>query len=69
MIIDPTQPLIWTTKGNVPVKSTTYTTEWQVSENSIVFIERFHIGAELVRQNVHVNVLKGEAVLPAQAQL
>ena len=62
-------PLIWTTKGNVPVESVRYETKWFVSNERIEFIETYFDGEEIVRQNVHISILKGEEIIPTQAKL
>lgn len=52
--------LIFTTKGNVPVDSLTYSTEWDVQEGYIKFTETHRDAAgEVVKQSVHVYDRKG----------
>jgi hypothetical protein len=36
-----TDPLIYTSKGNVPISSLTYQTAWDVQEGYIKFMERY----------------------------
>lgn len=49
------EPLIYTTKGNVPVASLTYKHEWQDSSEAMRFIERYFDGAgAVVKESVHV---------------
>jgi hypothetical protein len=54
-----TEPLIFTTKGNLPVASLRHEVEWRVGEDQIVFLETYFLGDELVKQNAHVKVLAG----------
>jgi hypothetical protein len=54
-----TVPLIWTTKGNLPVSDLRRETEWRVSEKVFVFIERYYLGDELVKESSHVKLLDG----------
>lgn len=60
-----TEPLIWTTKGNLPVASLRHDTEWRVSEERIIFVERYWLGEEVVKESTHVNILKGAAAIGA----
>lgn len=53
------EPMIWTTKGNLPISSLTHQTEWRIAEKVIVFIERYLLGDEVVKQSSHVNLLDG----------
>lgn len=53
------EPLIWTTKGNLPISNLRQETEWRVSEKVIVFIERYYLGDELVKESSHVKLLDG----------
>lgn len=52
-------PLIWTTKGNVPVASLEYYIGWEISETSIVFREQYRLDGEIVKENSHVKLLDG----------
>lgn len=53
------EPLIWTTKGNLPLAQLRHETEWRVSEDCIVFVERYFLGEEMVKESSHVKVLHG----------
>lgn len=55
------EPLIWTTKGNVPVASLEYATRWEFSANNIKFVETYKSDGEVVKENVHVCILNSEA--------
>ena len=52
-------PLIWTTKGNLPVASLEYYIGWEITEESIVFKEQYRLDGEIVKENAHVKLLKG----------
>lgn len=54
-----TEPLIYTTKGNIPIASLTHQTEWRITEKVIVFIERYLLGDEIVKESSHVKLLDG----------
>jgi hypothetical protein len=62
-------PLIFTTKGNLPVADLTYKHEWQEDDNSIMLIEEYYLGDELVRRNVHARLKQGLQSLYQQASI
>lgn len=47
-------PLIYTTKGNIPVVDLVMETEWQETDENTVFIERYLLDGEIVKQSIHV---------------
>lgn len=53
------EPLIWTSKGNLPMSSLKYTTSWQITEEYVKFVEKYMLGDELVKENAHVLSLQG----------
>lgn len=57
-------PLIWTTKGNLPVDSLEYYIGWEITEDSIVFKEQYRLEGEIVKENAHVKLLKGSDAVP-----
>ncbi len=61
------EPLIYTTKGNLPVASLQYHHEWQEDDDAIYLIEEFTLDGELVRRNVHARMKKGLAALLKQS--
>jgi hypothetical protein len=46
-------PLIFTSKGNVPIDSLRYEHEWIDSPEMLIFHERWFDGSELVKNNAH----------------
>lgn len=59
-------PLIHTTRGNVPVASLTYETEWRFTDAIVNFTERYRADdGEIVRQDQHVYCIGAEAVSDA----
>lgn len=52
-------PLIWTSKGNLPVSDLTHGVEWQVTPEQIIFIERYLLDGQIVKQSSHVHILAG----------
>lgn len=62
-------PLIWTTKGNLPVASLEYYIGWEISEDSIIFKEQYRFEGEIVKENAHVKLLKGSDAIPEAEKL
>ncbi len=63
-----TDPLIFTSKGNVPVASLAYETAWDVNPDYVKFVERYRdASGEVVKESAHVYVLK-PATAMAEAQ-
>ena len=49
------EPLIYTSKGNVPAASLTYETAWDVQDSYIKFVERYRDeSGEVVKESAHV---------------
>lgn len=63
------EPLIWTTKGNLPVASLQYRTEWDVQEAYIKLTETYLLGDEIVRQSAHVYDKRGISMAGHAAKL
>ena len=54
------EPLIWTSKGNVPIAELEYTKEWQDNEDFIIFAEAWRDSTgTVVKNNVHMYSKKG----------
>ena len=62
-----TDPLIYTIKGNLPIASLDYSTEWDVQEGYFKLTETYKLGDEVVRQSAHVYDRKGLAEMAALA--
>lgn len=63
------QPLIYTTKGNVPASSLDYATAWEVNDDYAKFTETHTLAGEVVKQSVHVYDRKGAFGAAIAAQL
>lgn len=48
------EPLIFTTKGNLPIASLEYRHEWQDGPDATVFVEEYRLAGEIVKRAVHV---------------
>jgi len=55
-------PLIFTTKGNVPLESLRHEVEWRIDADVVVFIERYFDGDEVVKESTHVKLMTGVAM-------
>jgi hypothetical protein len=47
-------PLIWTTKGNIPLDDLTVEHVWDDQELYVKFTENHYLGTELVKSSCHV---------------
>lgn len=54
-----TEPLVWTTQGNLPVASLEYATRWEVTEAYTKFVETYTLNGEIVRESAHVFTKQG----------
>ena len=56
------EPLIYTSKGNVPIASLEYRHEWRDEPDALTFIEEYRDATgELVKRAVHVLSKRGAA--------
>lgn len=62
-------PLIWTSKGNLPVDSLRYENQWVDNPDVLLFHERWFLGDELVKNNLHGYVKQGLVIGAEQAQI
>lgn len=47
-------PLIWTSKGNLPIASLEYKAEWFDTDEYIKLVETHLLDGEVVKQSAHV---------------
>lgn len=47
-------PMIWTSKGNLPIEQLKYVTAWDEDENNVRFREAYFFNGEMVRESAHV---------------
>lgn len=52
------EPLIWTSKGNLPLASLRAETCWEQSDTYIKFVERHYLDDEVVKEAAHVLMLQ-----------
>lgn len=61
------EPLIYTTKGNIPLSSLQYTHQWLEDDIAITFVEEYRLSGEVVKRNAHAKLKKGlEAAIQNQ---
>ena len=63
------EPLIYTSKGNLPIDDLRYETEWTVNDDYIKFVERHYLGDEVVKESAHVYDRKGVSLQLTAASL
>jgi hypothetical protein len=65
------EPLIWTSKGNVPVSSLEHYIAWEDTPTYVKFREVYKDKAtgEVVKESAHVLARQGEAAGAQQTQL
>lgn len=59
-------PLIWTSKGNLPLDSLTYATRWEETDSYLKFVETYSIEGEVVKESCHVYLKVGQQALGEQ---
>lgn len=65
-----TEPLIHTTRGNLPVSALTFAVVWRVEPDFISIAETYtDADGVVVRQDAHVCALKGAILESATAEL
>ena len=52
-------PMIWTSKGNLPIDILEYRTEWIEDPTKITMVEIYEHRGDVVRRSVHVYDRKG----------
>jgi hypothetical protein len=63
------EPLIFTTKGNLPISALRYSHQWEDLETCIKFTETYTLDDEIVKQAVHVMMKAGQESSTQQARL
>jgi hypothetical protein len=53
------EPLVYTTKGNLPISSLEYKHEWIEDDVAITFTEEYRLNGELVKRSAHSRLKKG----------
>lgn len=48
------RPLIWTSKGNLPIEDLDYEAKWRVEDDAITFAEIYKLNGEVVKESAHV---------------
>lgn len=53
------EPLIYTSRGNLPITSLQYATRWEDAPDYIKFVECYLLDGEIVRESAHVYAKRG----------
>lgn len=54
------EPLIWTSKGNLPISSLAYEPSWDIVPGQYIkFVERYRLDGEVVKESAHVYSMQG----------
>lgn len=69
MTTETDEPLIYTSKGNLPIASLAYSTTANVSETCVTLAEEWRLESEIVKRAVHVVLLKGLDMALEQEQI
>jgi len=56
------EPLIYTSKGNLPIKDLEYRYWWEEDDNEIAFHETYSLNGEIVKESAHRKLKKGPAL-------
>lgn len=56
------EPLIFTTKGNLPISALEYSHKWENLDTCIKFSETYMLNGEVVKQSAHVLMKTGLAI-------
>lgn len=62
------EPLIYTSKGNLPVASLRYEHRWEATDTYIKFVERYFLQEEVVKESAHVMVKQGAIAQAKQGE-
>lgn len=54
-----TEPLIYTSRGNLPIADLAYSTRWEDRPDATVFVEEYRLGDEVVKSSVHALSKRG----------
>ena len=60
------EPLIYTSKGNIPIAGLRYQTNWEDRPDAVIFTEEYFDGEECVKRSVHAlskHGVTGETVI------
>ena len=63
------QPLIWTTKGNLPVADLQHSVHWEETDDYTKVIETYTLDGEVVKQSAHIRIKEGASTIALQASL
>lgn len=63
------EPLIWTSKGNLPIASLQYEHAWEDTPETMTFRETYTLHGDIVKQSAHVYLKQGAHLQPSPGEL
>lgn len=63
------EPLVYTTKGNLPISELEYFHAWEDNEDMTKFIQGYKLDGEVVKQEAHIRIKKGQSLEAELAEL
>jgi len=54
------EPIVYTIKGNLPISQLEYFFWWEDEENYMKFVQGYKLNGEVVKQEAHVYMKKGQ---------
>lgn len=66
--MDQPEPLVYTTKGNLPISVLEYFHCWEDTDDYTKFIQGYKLDGEIVKQEAHVRMKKGMGLEAALEQ-
>ena len=57
--MDQPEPLVYTTKGNLPISSLEYFYWWENTEDYMKFVQGYKLDGEVIKQEAHAYLKKG----------
>jgi hypothetical protein len=63
------EPLIYTSKGNLPISSLKYSYKWGDYVDCVIFSEIYELGEEVVKKSCHVYVKQGVSAAVEQTEI
>lgn len=64
-----TEPLVYTSKGNLPIKDLDYFYFWEETEDYIKFSEGYKLNDEIIKQAAHIKLKRGQDINAELAEL
>lgn len=60
------EPIIWTTRGNLPVSQLTYNVRWENTPEYVKLVETYSLNGEVVRESAHALAKESQLQMTGQ---